>query len=66
MHAATMKMEAAASVQSVIYIYQAKRRHIAKTVLSAAGCLIYVMSVRRRKQQEESHDHRRKEGKAKH
>jgi len=55
-----MKMEAAASVESVIYIYQAIRRHIAKTVFSAAGCFSYVMSGRRGKQQEESRDHRRK------
>jgi len=56
-----MKMEAAASAESVIYTYQAKRRHIAKTVFSAAECFSYVMSGRRRKQQEQTHDHRRKE-----
>jgi hypothetical protein len=66
MQAAAMKIEAAASVERVIYIYQAKRCHIAKTVFSAAGCFSYVMSGRRRNQREESHDHRRKEGIAQH
>jgi len=66
MHATTVKMEAAASVESVIYIYQSKRRRIAKIIFSAAGCFSYVMSGRRRKQREESHDHIKKEGIAKH
>jgi hypothetical protein len=61
-----MKMEAAASVESGIYIYQAKRRHIAKKAFSGAGCFSYAMSGRRRKQQDESHDHRRKEEISKH
>jgi len=61
-----MKMVAAVSVESVIYIYQAKRHHIAKTLFSAAECFSYVMSGRRRKQQEETHDYRRKEGITKH
>jgi len=61
-----MKMEAAASVESVIYIYQPKRRHITKTVFSAAECFSNVMSGGRRKQQGESHGHRIKEGRAKH
>ena len=62
MHAATMKMEAAASVESKTYIYQAKRRHIAKTIFFAAGCFSYVKSGRGRENNKRKSMNTRKEG----